>query len=98
MTTTMDLSEFGSRELRMAGELLTAYGETPPDFLGDGVQVMMNRDSGYVFLTDEDFAVAIMNGDRQAEWLFCPECAAQDFAEDLPNHDCCQSYLRDMRM
>lgn len=94
MTTTTDLSEFGFRELKLAAELLTAYCETPPDCLGDGVHVMMNRHSGYVFLTNENFAVAMMNGDRLEQFHVCPECGAEGFAEDLPGNECCQAYLR----
>lgn len=95
MSTTTDLGDFGFRELRMAAELLTAYCESPPDWLGDGVRIMMNTYSGYVFLTDEDFNVAMINGDSLAQWHVCPECGAEGFAEDLPDDDCCQAYLRE---
>ena len=62
MTTTTDLQDFGFRELRMAAALLTAYCESPPEFLSSGVHLMMNMHSGFVFLTDEDFSVAMMSG------------------------------------
>ncbi len=96
-TTTTDLSDFGFRELRLAAELLTAYCRSLPEFLTDGVQVMMNRHSGYVFLTDEDFNVAMMNGDRLEQFYSCPDCGAEGFAQELPDNECCQRYLRVVR-
>lgn len=97
MTTTTDLTRFGFRELKMAAGLLTAYCETLPEFLTDGVELMMNTHSGCVFLTDEDFNVAMMNGDRLEQWHSCPECGAEGFAEDMPDTECCQSWLREVR-
>ena len=97
MTTITDLAGFGCRELRMAAELLTACCEDPPGFLGDGIQLMMNTYSGCVFLTDEDYAVAMMNGDRLEQFHSCPECGAEGFAEDMPENDCCQRYLREVQ-
>jgi hypothetical protein len=81
--TTTDLSDFGRRELRMAGELLTAYAANPPDWMGDGVQVMLNRNSGYVFLTDEDCNCAMMNGDDLDAWLSTPYEGHEGFVSDL---------------
>ena len=97
MTTTTDLKEFGFRELRMAADLLRAYCESPPDFLSDGVHLMMNTHSGCVFLTDEDFDVAMMNGDALKQFHSCPECGAEGFAEELPDNECCQLYLQEVR-
>ncbi|ODS00269.1 hypothetical protein AUC68_01065 [Methyloceanibacter methanicus] len=77
MTTTTDLKDIGFRELQITADLLTAYCKSPPDFLGSGVHLMMNTHSGYVFLTDEDFNVAMMNGDRLEQFHSCPECGAE---------------------
>ena len=96
MTTTTDLGDFGFRELKLAAELLAAYCESPPDFLTSRIQLMMNTHSGCVFLTDEDFNVAMMNGGSLEQWLFCPECGAEGFAEDFPDKPCCRSYLREI--
>jgi hypothetical protein len=86
---TTDLSKFGFRELKMAAELLTAYtrGGGKPDNLGDGVTVAMNTSSGYVFLTDEDYNVAMMNGDKLEPWLNCSNCGEEGFAEDVGELD-----------
>ena len=83
--TTCDLSQFGFRELKMAAELLTALtkGGGWPDGLGSDVKVMMNTHSGYVFLTDEDYNVAMMNGDTLEMFYSCPECGAEGFAEEI---------------
>ncbi|MEM9232415.1 MAG: hypothetical protein AAGB10_22735 [Pseudomonadota bacterium] len=96
MTTVNDLSNFGFRELRMAAELLNAYCDSPPDFLGDGLRVTMNTYSGCVFLTDEDFNVAMMNGDALEQFHSCPECGGEGFAEDMPDKPCCRSYLQEV--
>jgi len=82
---TSDLSRFGFRELKMAAELLTAWcdGSKRNAELGDGVHVCMNMHSGFVFLTDEDFNVAMMNGDKLENFHSCPECGREGFAEDI---------------
>lgn len=95
MMTTTDLREFGYRELKMAAELLSAYCENAPEFLGEGVHLMMHTHSGYVFLTDEDCNVAMMNGGKLEQWHSCPECGTEGFAEDMPENECCQAYLRE---
>jgi hypothetical protein len=83
-TVTNDLSRFGFRELKMAAELLTAYTTGgKPDFLGDGVAVWMNSLSGNVFLSDEDFNVGMMNGDKLEQFHSCPNCGHEGFAENI---------------
>jgi hypothetical protein len=83
-TITDDLSRFGFRELKIAAELLTILTKDDNrSLLGDGVKVMMNANSGYVFLSDEDFNTAMINGDKLELWLNCPECGAEGFAEDI---------------
>ena len=92
---TSDLSRFGYRELKMAAQLLAAYCDNPPDFLGDQLTVMLNTHSGYVFLTDEDFNVGMMNGEALEQHHSCPECGSEGFAEELGESDCCRTYLDD---
>lgn len=60
--TTTDLKDFGARELEIAGELLQAmqYG-LPADFEDSEVHVMFNMHSGYVFLTNSEFQVAMLD-------------------------------------
>jgi hypothetical protein len=80
---TYDMAEFGSREMSMASELMAAYVKQRPDWLGNGVKVAMNRNSGYVFLTDEDYNAGMMNGDKLDMWLFTPYNGHEGFLEDL---------------
>jgi len=83
MTTTTDLQDFGFRELRLAAELLSAYCERPPGWLGGGVHLMMNRMSGNVFQTDEDCNVAMLNGGILDAWLFTPHDGLEGFVDEL---------------
>jgi len=83
---TSDLAKFGYRELEIASRLLSAYVKEP-DILGNGVQVFMNMHSGYVFLSDEDYNTAMMNGDKLEIYYCCSECGDEGFLEDLAgNH------------
>ena len=88
---TIDLSKFGYRELGLAGELLQAL-KTDIDktrFLGDGVSVEFNPNSGNVFLVDDDGNVAMMNDGILEDFFSCPQCGAEGFLEevkDIKNH------------
>lgn len=83
MRTTTDLRDFGIRELRLAAELLNAYCDVPPSWMGKGVGLMFNRESGCVFLTDEDFNVAMMNSGKLDAWLFTPHDGHDGFIDEL---------------
>ena len=69
----------------MAGDLLKAlkgeYDKT--EYLGDGVRVEFNPMSANVFLIDEDYNVAMMNGDDLEDWFTCPYCGHEGFKEDM---------------
>ena len=55
--------------------------------------MFFNKNSGYVFLTDEDYNTAMMDGDTLEDFLTCGECGCEgirseffEYAEDhLPN-------------
>jgi len=94
--TTTDLADFGARERHMLVELLTAWNNQglPNGFDASEVRPMMNTQSGYVFLTNADFDVAMMNGHTLERWYTCPECGNEGFAEDIEDgQDCCTSYM-----
>jgi hypothetical protein len=97
ITVTNDLSRFGFRELKMAAQLLTAFTNYPYSTqLGDGITIYMNSNSGNVFLSDEDFNVAMMNGDKLEDFYTCPECGREGFAEEMNHNEGrqgCQEYL-----
>lgn len=73
---TSDLTQFGYRELDMAADLLKAYanGKGATGFLGDGVNVFMNKNSGNVFLSDEDYNVGVLEDGKVVQFYSCPQC------------------------
>lgn len=83
--TTTDLAQFGYRERALAEELLKAWREQglPEDFYNDEVRIMMNLQSGYVFLTNADHQVAMMNGDRLESFYTDFETGEEGFKEEL---------------
>ncbi len=84
-TYTENLADFGNREKLIAGKLLTTMATQglPYNFNNDGVKVAMNMSSGYVFLTNEDFQVAMFNGEKLESWYSCPNCGNEGFFEDI---------------
>ena len=86
---TSDLAEFGSRERQEVISLLTAWREQglPADFYDEEVRPMMNKNSGYVFLSNNEYQVAMMNGTKLEIWNSCPNCGAEGFDEDCSIDD-----------
>ena len=86
--TTTDLNEFGSREREMAEELLRAWRKQglPEDFYDDKVEIMMNKFSGNVFLTNSDFQVAMMNGAHLESFYTLSYNGHEGFLEDFENY------------
>lgn len=96
---TSDLAQFGHREKQMAGELLQAMCKgLPEDFEDDGVTVAMNRNSGFVFLTNAEYQVAMMNGDKLESFYSCPQCGHEGFKEEMKHKGNveCKRYLKDI--
>tara|TARA_Y100001938_G_scaffold145926_1_gene223686 strand:+ start:700 stop:1038 length:339 start_codon:yes stop_codon:yes gene_type:complete len=61
---TEDLTKFGYRELDIAGDLLKAIKKgLPSDFYEEGIKLGFNTYSGNVFLTNEDYQVAMVDDD-----------------------------------
>jgi hypothetical protein len=84
--TTTNLAEFGNRELKIAAKLLTAYADGNfecPYFMDNGVQVMMNTDSGNVFLTNDDYQVLMMNGNELEGFYSSPYEGHEGFIDEL---------------
>jgi hypothetical protein len=84
-TTTTNLADFGWRERKLAAELLMASCEQgfPSDFEDEGVQIMMNRNSGNVFFTNSEFQVCMMNGDKLESFYTTPYNGHEGFADEL---------------
>lgn len=83
--TINDFSKFGYRERLMAEHLLHAWNEQglPEDFIDDEVSIIMNTHSGNVFLTNSDFQVAMMNGDKLESFYTDFETGEEGFREDI---------------
>lgn len=98
--TTTDLSDFGYREIKEAKKLLTAWVDDglPVDFASEDVELMFNTSSGYVFLTNRDFQVAMLNGEELELFYTCPECGQEGFADELREYgdECCIKYLEEV--
>ena len=60
-TYTEDLADFGFREQEEAKDLFQAWRESglPIDFENNGVKLAFNMNSGYVFLTNSEYQVAM---------------------------------------
>lgn len=83
MITIADPQDFGLRELRIAAELLAAFCQQPPRWLRGGLHLTMNTHNGNVFLTDEDFNVAMLNCGALDAWLFTPYDGHEGFLDEL---------------
>lgn len=83
--TTSDFSKFGYRERLMAEQLLNTWNERglPEDFYEEEVSIVMNTKSGCVFLTNSEFQVAMMNGDRLESFYTDFETGEEGFKEEL---------------
>ena len=83
--TTTNLSDFGYRELAMLEDLLKAMREQglPDDFYDEEVHPMMNQNSGNVFLTNSEYQVAMMNGDKLESWYFLSYHGNEGFLDEL---------------
>jgi len=64
-TYTEDLADFGFREQEEAKDLFQAWRESglPIDFENNGVKIAFNIGSGYVFLTNSEYQVAMCDKD-----------------------------------
>jgi hypothetical protein len=87
-TTTTNIAEFGSSEILEASEILKAYGKgfyNHPYFMGEP-QLMMNKNSGFVFLVDdggEGGNVLMLNGEDLEGFFTSPYEGLEGFFSDL---------------
>ena len=98
MNNTQDLSEFGLRELDMAGTLLKAFSNNPNVLDEYIISVEFDPESGNVFIMDDDYNVAMMNGDILERFYSCPECGEEGFKDELSEYGnkCCIEYLNEV--
>lgn len=84
MSNTRNLSEFSRGQLERAGKLLLAYANTPlKNFSDYGVTIELNPGSDNVFLINEDYQVAMLNGDDLEQWYFLSYHGNEGFIDDL---------------
>ncbi len=85
MTETTDLSKFGYREWEILRDTLDAMIKhgLPKDFENEGVHPMFNMNSGNVFLTNSEYQVAMMNGEKLEMFYMCPECGHEGFKDEI---------------
>jgi hypothetical protein len=77
---TCDLSEFGTREIDEAVQILTAYRNESRNFFTEGLTLNLNKESRTVFLSDQDFNVGLLNGNEElCQWFTCPNCGKEGF-------------------
>lgn len=70
-TYTENLADFGYRELDEASKLLSAIKNgLPDDFYDQGIKVGFNMNSGYVFLTNDDYQVAMYDDESEELYSF----------------------------
>lgn len=91
--TTTDLSDFGYIERVALLRLINAWHNQglPDDFCNDEVVPMFDKNNGWVFLTNSEYQICILNGDKLKTWYNCPNCCHEGFAEDCQlNTDGCE--------
>ncbi|HUD45167.1 MAG TPA: hypothetical protein VMR41_06490 [Patescibacteria group bacterium] len=81
---TADFSQFGIRELIFAQRLIKAYTEEGADFLNSGITINFNTHSGYVFLSDDDYNVGVLDEEEThiVQFFSCPECGYEGTQHD----------------
>lgn len=74
-----------SRERGLMREILNAWDARglPDDFDDEGVKFAFNRNSGYVFLVNENYEVCMLRGGGLQRWYSSPYKGLEGFWEDL---------------
>ena len=84
MSLTTDISKMDLSEVT---DMLTAFqqGNTTKAFRAmwydEGTIPTLNEESGYCFLTNSDYQVAMMNGSLSM-FISCGECGREEFEQD----------------
>jgi hypothetical protein len=102
-TYTEDFAEIMScaRERHLALQLLNAWDQQglPEGFYPYGVKLAFNKNSGYVFLVNEEYQAVMMNGDKLDIHHSLPYSGDEGFLEDFADrleelHPEDQEYLK----
>lgn len=97
--TTTKLEEFGYRETYLAGKLLIAVGDAKFESAedkkayedGSNIELMMNKDSGYVFLATDEGDTLMMNENLKVErFIVCQgDCGTEGFHREFNEEGLC---------
>ena len=93
----MELDGYGYREMVLAGEILTAVanGGLPEEFHSDGLAIEFNPSSGEVFLINDYYQIAMMNGDSLEMYYILPHSGIEGFREELEELDLNELHYED---
>ena len=82
---TVNLSKFGYRERKLAEELLREWRKQglPDDFEDEEVSLSFNINSGYVFFSNAEYQVAMMNGENLESFYTDFETGEEGFLDEL---------------
>ncbi|WP_374950695.1 hypothetical protein [Mucilaginibacter sp.] len=82
---TENFAEFGFSEIKTLQEILSAWIKSglPNGFDNDGVKPALNKNSGYVFLTNNEYQVAMLNESRLEIYHNLPYSGIEGFLEDI---------------
>ena len=83
--TTTNLADFGAREWNIVQHLVNAKQNFgfPEDFNTDEVTIMFNKNSGYVFFTNSDYQVAIVDDNGKLySFYYCSNCGHEGCEEE----------------
>lgn len=74
-----------SNERKEVLAIMQAWDENglPTDFYEEGVKFAFNKNSGYVFLVNDDYQVCMMNGDKLEVFYTSPYEGHEGFIDDL---------------
>lgn len=72
-------------ERKQVQAIITAWNEhgLPNNFYDEGVRLAFNRNSGYVFLVNDEYDCCMLNGDKLEEFYTSPYEGHEGFINDL---------------
>jgi hypothetical protein len=76
------------RELNEAIELLKVYQASSINL--EGLKICFNPNSGYVFLSDEDYNVYMEHNGKLEQWFNCGDCGLEGFKEEFNKNAECE--------
>jgi len=90
-----NLANFGAREIEIAANLLRSYAragqycdgkqynQLPESWYASDVKLAFNPNSGFVFLSNEEFQALVDTSDGVAMWYFTPYYGVEGTLEDV---------------